>query len=160
MTDDAAYSTQVSRHVNAPRSAVYRALLDADAIARWRVPAAMTGQVHEFDPHEGGAFRVSLTYDAPGRVGKSASRTDTYHGHFAKLIPDRQVVEVLEFETADPALRGIMTMTTMLTDADGGTDIVVVHAGIPASVPPADNEAGTRMALANLAALVEAGFGQ
>jgi uncharacterized protein YndB with AHSA1/START domain len=156
MTDDAVYSTRISWHVNAPRPAVYQALLDPDAIARWRVPAGMTSQVHEFDPREGGAFRVSLTYDEPGRAGKSASRTDTYHGHFARLVPDRQVVEVFEFETADPALRGVMTMTTTLTDADGGTEVLVVHEGIPASVPPADNETGTRMALANLAALVEA----
>lgn len=160
MSDDAVYSTRVSRHVNAPRSAVYRALLDADAVTRWRVPAGMTSQVHELDPREGGTFRVSLTYDEPGKAGKSQSRTDTYHGHFARLIPDRQVVEVIEFETADPALGGAMTLTTTLTDADGGTDILVVHDGIPASVPPADNETGTRMALANLAALVEAGSQQ
>jgi uncharacterized protein YndB with AHSA1/START domain len=156
MADDAVYSTRVSWHVNAPRLAVYRALLDADAIARWRVPAGMTSHVHEFDPREGGPFRVSLTYDAPGSAGKSGSRTDTYHGHFARLIPGQQVVEVLEFETADPALGGVMTMTTTLTDADGGTDVLVVHDGIPAGVPAADNEAGTRMALAKLAALVEA----
>jgi uncharacterized protein YndB with AHSA1/START domain len=161
MTDEAVYSTRISWHVNAPRSAVYRALLDPDAIARWRVPDGMTSHVHEFDPREGGAFRVSLTYDGPGNAaGKSSSRTDTYHGHFARLIPDRQVVEVLEFETADTALGSPMTMTTTLTDADGGTDILLVHDGIPASVPPADNEAGTRMALANLAALVEGDFGQ
>jgi uncharacterized protein YndB with AHSA1/START domain len=160
MADDAVYSTQVSRHVNAPRSAVYRALLDAGAVARWRVPAGMTSQVHEFDPREGGAFRVSLTYDAPGEAGKSGPRTDTYHGHFARLIPDQQVVEVLEFEAADPALRRAMTLTTTLSDAGSGTDILVVHDGIPADVPPEDNETGTRMALANLAALVEACFGQ
>jgi uncharacterized protein YndB with AHSA1/START domain len=157
MADHAVYSTRVSRHVNAPRSAVYRALLDADVIARWRVPAGMSSQVHEFDAREGGAFRISLTYDAPGRAGKSAPRTDTYHGEFVKLIPDQQVIEVFEFETADPALRGVMTMTTTLTDADGGTDILVVHDGIPGSVLATDNETGTRMALANLAALVEAG---
>jgi len=157
MSDDAVYSMRVSRHANAPRSAVYRALLDPDAIARWRVPDGVTSQVHEFDPREGGTFRVSLTYDAPGQAGKSAERTDTYHGRFARLVPDRQVVEVIEFETADPALGGPMTLTATLTDADGGTEILVAHDGIPASVPPADNEAGTRMALANLAALVEAG---
>jgi uncharacterized protein YndB with AHSA1/START domain len=157
MSDDAVYSTRVSRHVNAPRSAVYRALLDPDAIRQWRVPAGMTSQVHQFDPREGGTFRVSLTYDAAGQAGKSAPRTDTYHGHFARLVPGRQVVEVFEFETADPALGRPMTLTTTLTDADGGTDILVVHEGIPASVPPADNETGTRMALANLAALVEDG---
>ncbi len=157
MADEAVYSTRVWRHVNAPRPAVYRALLDPGAVARWRVPDGMTGEVHEFDPREGGGFRVSLSYDAGGGAGKSARHTDTSHGHFARLIPDQQVVEMLEFETADPALRGVMTLTTTLTDAGGGTDVLMVHEGIPASVPAADNEAGTRMALANLAALVEAG---
>lgn len=151
------YSTQVSGHVNAPRAAVYRALLDADAIARWRVPDGMSGHVHAFDAREGGRFRVSLTYDGQSGTGKSASHTDTYHGHFAKLVPDEQVVEVLAFETEDPGLGGTMTMTTTLTDADGGgTDVLVLHEGIPDSVPAADNETGTRMALANLARLVEA----
>jgi len=150
------YSTQISCHVKAPRSAVYRALLDAGAIAKWRVPAGMSSHVHEFDAREGGSFRVSLTYDAADRTGKSAPRTDTYHGHFVKLVPDQQVIEVFEFETADPALRSTMTMTTTLTDAGGGTDVLVVHEGIPDSVPAADNETGTRMALANLAELVEA----
>jgi uncharacterized protein YndB with AHSA1/START domain len=150
------YSMQVSQHVGASRSAVYRALLDADAIATWRVPSGMTSHVHEFDAREGGPFRVSLTYDAPDGTGKSGPRTDTYHGHFVKLVPNEQVVEVLEFETADPALRGTMTMTTTVTDAEGGTDVLVVHEGIPDAVPAADSETGTRMALANLARLVEA----
>lgn len=150
------YSTQAFRHIRAPRSAVYRALLDAGAIAQWRVPAGMRSHVHEFDAREGGSFRVSLTYDAPTGTGKSASHTDTYRGHFVKLVPDEQVVEVFEFETADPDLRGEMTMTTTLTDADGGTDVLVVHEGVPDKVPPADNETGTRMALAKLAKLTEA----
>ena len=150
------YSTQASRHIRAPRSAVYRALLDAGAITQWRVPAGMSSHVHEFDAREGGSFRVSLTYDAPTGTGKSASPTDTYRGHFVKLVPDEQVVEVFEFETADPDLRGEMTMTTTLTDADGGTDVLVVHEGVPDKVPPADNETGTRMALAKLAKLTEA----
>ncbi|HEY8620329.1 MAG TPA: SRPBCC domain-containing protein [Dermatophilaceae bacterium] len=141
--------------MSAPRSAVYRAVVDAAAIAQWRVPAGMSSHVHEFDAREGGAFRISLTYDAPSQAGKSASHTDTYHGHFVKLVPNEQVVEVFEFETANPALRGTMTMTTTLTGADGGTDVVVVHEGIPDSVPAADNEMGTRMALANLAKFVE-----
>ncbi len=143
--------------MNAPRAAVYRALLDADAVARWRVPDGMRSQVHEFDPREGGSFRVSLTYDAPTSTGKSAPNTDTYHGHFVTLVPDERVVEVFEFETDNPALRGEMTMTTTLTDADGGTNVVIVHEGLPDSVPPADNETGQRMALDNLARLVEAG---
>src|SRR6266567_4571765 len=150
------YSTQIFRHMNTPRPAVYQALLDAGAIAKWRMPAGMSSHVHEFDPHEGGSFRISLTYDAPTETGKSAPRTDTYHGHFVKLVPDEQVVKVFKFETADPGLRGKMTMTTTLSEAAGGIDVFVVHEGIPDQVPPADNETGTRMALANLARLVEA----
>lgn len=142
--------------MNAPRPAVYRALLDADAIAKWRVPVGMSSHVHEFDPREGGRFRVSLTYDLPVGTGKSGPHTDTFHGHFMKLVPNEQVVEVLEFESADPALRSVMTMTTTLTDVDGGTDVLIVHEGIPDDVPVADSETGTRMALANLAQLVEA----
>ncbi|MFJ4276516.1 SRPBCC domain-containing protein [Streptomyces massasporeus] len=151
------YTSRVSGHVDAPRASVYRALVSAEAIARWRAPTGMRAEVHEFDAREGGAFRVSLTYEAADASGKSAAHTDTYHGHFARLVPDEQVVEVLEFETADPALGGAMTLTTTLTDAeDGGTDVLMVHEGLPDAVPAADNETGTRMALANLARLVEA----
>ncbi|MFJ8582252.1 SRPBCC domain-containing protein [Micromonospora sp. NPDC093277] len=151
------YSTRVSQHVKAPRAAVYRALVDADAIARWRVPAGMSSHVHHFEAREGGSFRVSLTYDTTDGAGKSSARTDTYHGRFLQLVPDEQVVEEFEFETGDPAFRGVMTMTTSLADAEGGTEVLVVHEGLPDSVPAADNETGTRMALANLARLVETG---
>jgi uncharacterized protein YndB with AHSA1/START domain len=149
------YSTQVSWHVRAPRQAVYRALLDVDAIAAWRVPDGMSSHVHEFDPREDGSFRISLTYDTPGQAGKSAAHTDTYHGRFLRLVPDEQVIEEFEFETDDPDLRSTMTMTTTLTDAGDGTDVLVRHEGVPDRVPAADNETGTRMALAKLARLVE-----
>jgi uncharacterized protein YndB with AHSA1/START domain len=149
------YSTRVSRHVRAPRAAVYRALLDPQAIAKWRVPDGMSSYVHEFEAREGGSFRVSLTYDAPDSAGKSAAHTDTYHGQFLRLVPDEQVVEQFEFEAADPGFGGTMTMTTTLAEAADGTDVTIEHQGIPDAVPPADNETGTRMALDNLARLVE-----
>ncbi len=150
-------STRISRHVKAPRALVYRALIDARAIATWKVPTGMTSHVHEFDPREGGSFRISLTYDVPTETGKTTAHTDTYHGRFLKLVPDEQLVEVTEFETADPSLRGEMTITITLTDADGGTELLAVHDGLPSGVSPADNEIGWRMSLAKLAALVEAG---
>jgi uncharacterized protein YndB with AHSA1/START domain len=151
-------STRIRRRVNAPRAKVYHALVDARAVAKWKVPNGMTSHVHAFDAREGGAFRVSLTYDAPTGTGKTTAHTDTYHGRFAKLVTNAQVVEVLAFETADPALRGAMTITITLADADGGTEILAVHDGLPRGVPRADNEAGWREALAKLAALVEAGW--
>jgi uncharacterized protein YndB with AHSA1/START domain len=150
-------STRVIRHIQAPRAAVYRALLDPRSIEAWRAPQGMTCVVHELDAREGGSFRVSLTYEEQTRTGKTSAHTDTYNGHYARLVPDEQVVEVLEFETADADLRGEMTMTTTLVDADGGTDVVVLHEGVPDGVSAADNELGTRMALDSLAALVESG---
>jgi uncharacterized protein YndB with AHSA1/START domain len=71
------------------------------------------------------------------------------------LVPGRLVVEADEFETGDPALRGEMTITITLADADGGTRLDAVHDGLPGGVHPADNEVGWQEALDRLAALVE-----
>lgn len=147
-------STRITRLIDAPRARVYDALLDPAAVARWKVPVGMTCHVHEFDAREGGALRISLTYDAPQRAGKTRGRTDTYHGRFVKLVPNELVVEADEFETADPALQGEMTITISLRDADGGTELVAVHDRLPSGVSPAENEAGWREALARLAAHV------
>ena len=149
-------TTRVSRSLRAPRTAVYRALLDPEAVARWKVPEGMTCEVHEFDAREGGTVRVSLTYEGPGPQGKTTAHTDTYRGRFLRLVPDELVVEVDVFETADAALQGEMTSTITLADADdGGTELTAVHDGVPGGVAPADNELGWRMALDRLAALVE-----
>jgi uncharacterized protein YndB with AHSA1/START domain len=153
-------ATRTSRRINAPRPVVSRALLDAQAVATWKVPDGMSCHVHAFDAREGGLFRISLTYDAPTGTGKTTAHTDTYRGRFVKLVPNEQVVEVDEFETGDPALRGEMTITITLADSDGGTDLVAVHDGLPPGVSPADNETGWQMALAKLAALVDTGWRQ
>jgi uncharacterized protein YndB with AHSA1/START domain len=149
-------STPFHRHLNAPRARVYRALIDPAAIARWRVPDNMTCHVHAFDARVGGTFRISLTYDAPTGTGKTTAQTDTYHGYFVKLVPNEQVIEAMEFETADPLMRGEMTITFTLTDADGGTDLFATHENLPPGVSSADNETGWRMALDKLTTLVEA----
>jgi uncharacterized protein YndB with AHSA1/START domain len=149
-------TTRIRKTIDAPRPRGYAALIDPVAVARWRVPTEMTAEVHEFDAREGGAVRISLTYEAPDREGKTVGRTDTYRGRFVTLVPDELVVEVDEFETDDPALRGEMTVTIRLADAGGGaTDLVAVHEGLPDAVAPADNEAGWRESLARLASLVE-----
>ena len=151
------YSTRICRHIRAPRELVYSAILDARAVSKWKVPDGMTCHVHEFEAREGGTIRISLTYDAASGTGKTTAHTDTYRGRFVKLVPNEQVAYVAEFETTDPALRGEMTITITLADAEGGTDLLAVHDGLPPGVPLADNETGWRMSLAKLAALVEAG---
>jgi uncharacterized protein YndB with AHSA1/START domain len=148
-------STRVSRHVKASRASVYAALVDAKAVARWKVPDGMTCHVHEFDAREGGTLRISLTYDTATQAGKTTARTDSYRGRFVELVPNERVVEVDEFETADPELQGEMKVTISLVDVDGGTEVLGVHEGLPPGVSIADNRAGWESSLARLAALVE-----
>jgi uncharacterized protein YndB with AHSA1/START domain len=148
-------TTRLTRHLRAPRDRVYRALLDPDVARQWMVPASMTSHVHVFETREGGAFRISLTYDEPTDRGKTTARTDTYHGRFVELVPDTKVVQVLEFETDDPAMVGEMTVTYLLANAGDGTELTGVHENLPAGVAPADNELGWNESVDKLAALVE-----
>jgi uncharacterized protein YndB with AHSA1/START domain len=117
----------------------------------------MTSQVHEFEGREGGRFRISLSYDAPTNTGKTSAQTDTYHGRFVRLVPDREIVQAIEFETENPDLLGEMTTTVTLSDAGDGTELVAVHAGLPPGVAPADNELGWSISLGKLAERVEKG---
>jgi uncharacterized protein YndB with AHSA1/START domain len=149
-------STRLEVHIRAPRSSVYRALLDAQAVSMWMVPDDMTSQVHTFEAWEGGTFRISLTYNAPTGVGKTSAHTDTFQGHFVHLIPDEEVVQVVEFETQAAAMAGRMAITYRLSDATGGgTRVTAVHDGLPPGVSAQDNELGWRMSLGRLAALLE-----
>lgn len=148
-------STRSCRRINARRADVYQALLDPDAVARWRVPNGMSAVVHEFDPQENGRFRVTLTYDTIEGTGKSTARGDTYRGRFVELVPDRSVRELVEFETDDPQFAGEMTIDWVLSGKGDGTDLIVVFDGIPPGVALADNELGTAMSLDKLAKLLE-----
>ena len=148
-------TTRSSCTVRAPRDRVYRALLDADAVQQWMVPDGMTSAVHAFDARKGGSFRISLTYDAPTGTGKTDAQTDTFHGTFAELVPDTKVVQLVEFETDDPAMQGAMRITYLLRDVEDGTLVEGVHESLPPGVDPTENEVGWQMSMAKLAALVE-----
>jgi uncharacterized protein YndB with AHSA1/START domain len=148
-------STRVTRHIRAPRSRVYAAFLDATQVATWMVPTGMTSQVHEFEGREGGRFRISLSYEAPTNTGKTSAQTDTYHGRFVRLVPDREIVQAIEFEAENPDLLGEMTIRVTLSDDGDGTELVAVHDGLPPAVAPADNELGWSISLGKLAQLVE-----
>lgn len=147
------YSTTVRRVVAAGRATVYAALLDPGAVARWRVPDGMTGEVHELDARVGGRIRMSLTYDDPASAGKSDGATDTYSGVFTELVVGERVVEEVAFESDDAGLAGTITMTT-LRDVPDGTEVEILMDGVPDAVPPDQNELGASMALARLAVLI------
>ena len=101
-------TTRTTVQLRAPRPAVYAALSDPHALARWRFPGGMTSAVDVLDD---GGFRVTLTYEAPDQQGKTTTHADVYRARFTRLVPDELVVEVDEFESEDPALGGPMTIT-------------------------------------------------
>lgn len=149
-------STVVSRVVNAPREAVYRAFLDQDALVAWLPPGSMTGVVHAFDAREGGAFSMSLIYPEGDRSarGKTTDTTDTFRGRFVKLIPGERIVWAVEFDSAAPSFAGEMIVSTTLAPAGSGTKVTMLCENIPPGIRREDNEAGCRSTLEKLAAFL------
>jgi hypothetical protein len=84
-------STRVSKIIKAPRTAVYQACLDPDALASWRVPDSMTGHMHVFDAREGGTFRMSLTYKDPQQRSPQRASCRNPAGRRKRSVPTRQV---------------------------------------------------------------------
>jgi uncharacterized protein YndB with AHSA1/START domain len=117
----------------------------------------MKAYVHVFDPREGGAYRMSLTYTDPKNSpgGKTSEYTDTFQGKFIELVPYEKIVELIQFESSDPRFSGEMTMTTSLTNIEKGTVVTILCENLPLGVRPEDNELGCRSSLHNLARLVE-----
>ncbi len=162
MTDGRApASTRTAMVITAPREALYRACTEPAALAAWRAPGDMTGRVHRFDLRVGGGYQMSLYYPASETTarGKTSAREDRYTARFVELTPPSRLVEVITFDSVDPAFAGEMIMAvTFEADADG-TAVTVAFKDIPPGIRPEDNEAGTRSALEKLARYVEQGPG-
>ena len=146
-----------SRIIKAPPHVIYRALIDPEALAAWRPPEGMTGEMLAFDGREGGLYRMSLTYIGTGLElrGKTSEHADVVEGRFQELVPDRRVVEVVEFESDDPAFAGAMTITTALAEVPGGTEVTIRCENVPEGIRPEDHQEGMASTLANLAAFTE-----
>uniref|UniRef100_UPI00300BE9BA SRPBCC domain-containing protein n=1 Tax=Nocardia sp. SSK8 TaxID=3120154 RepID=UPI00300BE9BA len=150
-------TTKIGAHINASRAEVYRLLLDGEAVRMWMVPDGMASEVHRFEAEVGGSFSITLIYDEVVGEGRTIPQHDAYFGTFRQLVPNEQVVEVLEFVTEQPEMTGAQTVTFTLTDENGGTRLDVLHEGVPQGLTPADNEVGWQMALRKLVALAERG---
>jgi uncharacterized protein YndB with AHSA1/START domain len=150
-------SDTVSRTIMAPPSVLYRACVDADAVASWLPPDGMKGALEVFDPREGGIFRMTLTYEHPDPAvrGKTSENADTVEGRFLKLVPDRQIVQAFAFESEDTAFAGTMTMTWSFEPVTGGTDVTILCENVPEGIRQEDHLMGMRSSLENLAAFAE-----
>jgi uncharacterized protein YndB with AHSA1/START domain len=117
----------------------------------------MTGKVHEFDGRVGGGYRMSLFYPSSEHVsrGKTAEREDRFMARFVELTPPSKIVQVISFDSKDPAFSGEMTMTVTFQERGGGTEVTMLFEHIPPGIRPEDNDAGTRSSLEKLARYVE-----
>lgn len=139
--------------VAAPPEVIYEAFVDRDALLTWLPPDGMTGEILEFEPRPGGAFRMALHYNEPGH-GKTTEDTDVVDAEFAELVPGRRVVQLVRFRSDDPAFAGTMRMVWDLEPADGGTRVIILAEDVPSGISKEDHDTGLRSSLENLARYV------
>jgi uncharacterized protein YndB with AHSA1/START domain len=149
-----------SRFIAAPASVLYRAHLDPRALMSWLPPQGMAGRLEQFDPRVGGTYRMVLSYrDASHAVpGKTTEHSDVVRGRFAELVPDRRIVQLVRFESDDPAFAEEMKITWMFDAVPGGTEVTVRCENVPTAIRPEDHAVGLASSLANLAAWCEQVF--
>lgn len=135
------------RVLRATPDRVYRAFLDADALAKWLPPHGFTCKVHELDARVGGTYRMSFTNFTSGK-GHS------FGGEYLELVPHERLRWSDRFD--DPNLPGEMTVTVRLKPVSVGTDVQIVQEGLPDVIPPEACALGWQESLTLLAQLVEA----
>jgi uncharacterized protein YndB with AHSA1/START domain len=125
---------------------LYRAFLEADAVAKWLPPYGFTCKVHAMDARVGGTFRMSFS-------NFSAGNGHAFGGDYLELIPDELIRYTDRFD--DPNLPGTMEVTVRLKQVICGTEIDITQAGIPEVIPLEMCYLGWQESLAQLATLVE-----
>jgi uncharacterized protein YndB with AHSA1/START domain len=125
---------------------VYRAFIDADAMAKWLPPNGFTGKVHQIDAKVGGTYKMSFT-----NFGSGSSHS--FGGKFLELVPGERVRYTDAFD--DPNLPGTMTTTVVLKKVSVGTEINVTQEGVPDAIPAEACYLGWQESLTQLAMLVE-----
>ena len=135
------------RVLRAAPEKVYRAFLDADAMAKWLPPNGFTGKVHHMDAKVGGTYRMSFTNFTSGR-------RHSFGGEFLELVPHERIRYTDTFE--DPNLPGEMQTTITLKSVPCGTELNIVQEGLPAVIPPEACCLGWQESLTLLTKLVEA----
>jgi uncharacterized protein YndB with AHSA1/START domain len=134
------------RVLKATPERVYRAFLDADAMAKWLPPNGFTGKVHQIDARVGGSYKMSFTNFSTGH-GHS------FGGTYLELVLNERIVHTDKFD--DPNLPGEMKTTIMLKKVFCGTDLNIVQVGMPEMIPPEACCLGWQESLTLLAKLVE-----
>jgi uncharacterized protein YndB with AHSA1/START domain len=134
------------RVLRATPEKVYRAFLDADAMAKWLPPNGFTGHVHQMDARVGGKYRMSFTNFSTGK-------SHTFGGEYREMVTNERIRYTDRFD--DPNLPGEMLTTVSLKAVSVGTELNITQEGIPDVIPAEACYLGWQESLALLAKLVE-----
>ena len=140
-------TVQFHRVLRTSPEKVYRAFLDADAMAKWLPPDGFTGRVHHVDAHQGGTYKMSFTNFTTGK-------SHSFGGTYLELVPHERICHSDKFDDAN--LPGEMRTTITLKRVSVGTELHIVQEGIPDVIPPEACYLGWQESLTLLAKLVEA----
>ncbi|MCK0506518.1 SRPBCC family protein [Aromatoleum anaerobium] len=139
-------TVHLHRVLRAKPEKIYRAFLDAEALARWLPPNGFTCKVDHLDAQVGGTFRMAFRNFGTGN-------SQSFGGSYLELIPNERIRHTDKFD--DPGLPGEMVMTVTLRAVACGTEVHIVQEGIPEAIPPEFCYLGWQESLEHLARLVE-----
>ena len=140
------HTLRLHRVLRASPEKIYRAFLDADAMAKWLPPHGFTCKVHHLDPKVGGGFRMSFTNFTTGG-------SHSFGGTYLELVPHERLRYTDTFD--DPNLPGEITVTVALRKVLCGTEVNIEQAGVPEVIPAEMCYLGWQESLGQLAHLVE-----
>ena len=140
-------TVRLHRVLRAPAQRIYRAFLDADAMAKWLPPHGFTGRVHHLDAKVGGTYSMSF-------MNFDTGHSHSFGGRYLELVPGERIRYTDAFD--DPNLPGEMQTIVVLSAVSCGTDVSIVQEGIPAMIPTEACYLGWQESLTQLAQLVEA----
>lgn len=146
MTTNNTHTIRLHRVLRAKPERVYRAFLDADALAKWIPPNGFTCKVHHLDAKVGGTYRMSFTNFTTGK-------SHSFGGKYLELKPHELLRYTDKFE--DPNLPGEIQMTITLKPVFCGTELNITQEGIPAVIPAEACYLGWQESLTLLAQLAE-----
>jgi uncharacterized protein YndB with AHSA1/START domain len=139
-------TVQLHRVLATKPDKVYRAFIEADALAKWLPPSGFTCTVHQLDAKPGGAFRMSFRNFTTGK-------SHSFGGEYLELVPGERVRYTDKFD--NPNLPGEMRVAVTLRPVSVGTEVNIVQEGIPDAIPVEACYLGWQDSLRNLASLVE-----
>jgi uncharacterized protein YndB with AHSA1/START domain len=139
-------TVRLHRVIRSTPEKIYRAFLDADAMARWLPPYGFIGKVQHLDARVGGGFKMSFTNFGTGN-------SHSFGGEYQELVPHTRLRYTDKFD--DPNLPGTMEVTVVLEQVACGTDVKIEQSGIPSVIPVEMCYLGWQESLEQLVKLVE-----